>query len=313
MAPAPLARTVDALLELAVVPSFSRLGPAIRGPLAGWTEPPDGALAGRRVVVTGATSGIGAAIARATAALGAEVVLVGRSTERGAEVRRSIESADGTATFRRCDLSELDQVQDLADELAAGPPIHALVHDAGALLDRRRTSSTGVEVTWATMVVAPHLLDRRLGEHVDRAIWMSSGGMYLQALDLDDWAWERRPWDGTRAYAQAKRAQVDLVAEAAERGEHPVAVAMHPGWAATPGVTDSLPGFARAMGPLLRTAEQGADTATWLASLPHEELRPGALYLDRRARGTVRWPGTATSPADRARLRALVDDQTRRG
>ncbi|MCB0961341.1 MAG: hypothetical protein KDB04_17680, partial [Acidimicrobiales bacterium] len=185
----------------------------------------------------------------------------------------------------------------------------ALVHDAGALLERRQTSSTGVEVTWATMVVAPHLLTRRLADRVDRAIWMSSGGMYLQALDLDDWGWARRPWDGTRAYAQAKRAQVDLVAVTAERAECPISVAMHPGWADTPGVTDSLPGFARVMGPLLRTAEQGADTATWLTALPHDELRPGALYLDRRPRGTVRWPGTATSPADRARLRSLVDRQ----
>ena len=32
----------------------------------------------------------------------------------------------------------------------------------------------------------------------------------------------------------------------------------HPGWAATPGVTDSLPGFAKVMSPLLRDAEQGA-------------------------------------------------------
>jgi hypothetical protein len=133
--------------------------------------------------------------------------------------------------------------------------------------------------------------------------------MYLQAVDLDDTGWASRPWDGVRAYAQAKRAQVDLVAEATARGEAPLQVAVHPGWAATPGVTDALPAFDRVMGPILRSPAQGADSLVWLAAAPAASLEPGALYHDRRVRGTVRWPGTATSAADRARLLDLVDDQ----
>ena len=43
---------------------------------------------------------------------------------------------------------------------------------------------------------------------------------------------------------------------------------MHPGWADTPGVQESLPGFRRVMHPLLRSAEQGADTMAWLAGAP---------------------------------------------
>ena len=54
---------------------------------------------------------------------------------------------------------------------------------------------------------------------------------------------------------------------------------------------------------------QGADTAVWLAGQPAAALRGGAFYLDRRPRGTVRWPGTGTSREDRRRLRALVDRQ----
>ena len=41
---------------------------------------------------------------------------------------------------------------------------------------------------------------------------------------------------------------------------------MHPGWADTPGVVTSLPGFHKVMGPLLRDAETGADTIVWLAA-----------------------------------------------
>ena len=99
------------------------------------------------------------------------------------------------------------------------------------------------------------------------------------------------------------------MAEATAIGERPVRVAMHPGWAATPGVTESLPGFDRTLGPLLRSPEEGADTAIWLAAASLAALRPGAFYLDRRPRGTVRWPGTRTSVEDRARLRAVVDQQ----
>jgi NAD(P)-dependent dehydrogenase (short-subunit alcohol dehydrogenase family) len=309
MAPAPLSRAVDLLLEATVVPSFSRLGPAVRSATAGWTDPSPGALAGRTVAVTGATSGLGAAIARSVAALGARTVVIGRDPGRGAEIVGGIESAGGTARFVRTDLSRLDEVRSLADDLAEEDRLHAIVHNAGALLGERTTADDGLEVTWATMVVAPHLLTRRLAGQLDRAIWMSSGGMYLQALDLDDWSWARRSWDGTRAYAQAKRAQIDLVAEATERGEAPLQVAMHPGWADTPGVTDSLPGFARLMGPLLRSADEGADTAVWLAAEPRAALRAGGFYLDRRPRSTVRWPGTGTSIADRGRLRELVDEQ----
>ena len=35
---------------------------------------------------------------------------------------------------------------------------------------------------------------------------------------------------------------------------------MHPGWADTPGVQESLPTFSKVVGPLLRSPEQGADT-----------------------------------------------------
>ena len=308
MLPAPVRRAADLALEVAVVPSFTRIGPRVRRAVDGWEAPAADALAGRTVVVTGATSGLGAAIARGVGAAGADVVVVGRDAARGATTCEAVVAAGGTARFVAADVDELAQVRRLADDLVDAP-LHAIVHNAGAILPERRTTSEGLEATWASMVVGPHLLTRLLAAHTDRTIWMSSGGMYLQALDLADWSWERRPWDGTRAYAQAKRAQVDLVALATERAELPPQVAMHPGWADTPGVADSLPGFHRAMGTLLRTPAEGADTAVWLCAAPSTALQPGRLYLDRRPRSTVRWPGTGTSTEDRRHLRLLVDEQ----
>ncbi len=315
--PSPLARAVDLALEAAVVPSFSRIGPAVRSRTEGWQDPPAGALAGQVVVVTGGTSGLGRATAEAVGRLGAEVEVVGRDAGRGAEVVSALGAAGATARFRAADLADTEAAAGLADALVDDHDrIDVVVHAAGGITPERRETRQGLEVIWASMVVGPRLLTQRLVAGLPgglgRAVWVTSGGMYLQAVDLDDTGWEHRDWDGVRAYAQAKRAQVDLVAEATERGEQPLQVAVHPGWAATPGVTDALPGFDRVMGPILRTPEQGADSLVWLSAAPTGDLVPGALYHDRRARGTVRWPRTATPATDRARLLDLVDEQAHR-
>ena len=147
-----------------------------------------------------------------------------------------------------------------------------------------------------------------------RVISVTSGGMYSQALDLDDLESTARPFSGPRAYARAKRAQVALVREWARRlGPADITVnAMHPGWAGTPGLKASLPGFYGAMGPLLRTPAEGIDTIVWLAGDPAMTGRSGKLYLDRRARPFDRLPGTRVSPAQRRRLWELVVERSGR-
>lgn len=88
----------------------------------------DAALAGSTALVTGATSGIGRAIALQLAARGAEVVIHGRSAERGAEVVREIEMAGGKARFIAADLSDADDVRRLAAEAGS---VDILVNNAG--------------------------------------------------------------------------------------------------------------------------------------------------------------------------------------
>src|SRR5689334_6978136 len=91
--------------------------------------------------------------------------------------------------------------------------------------------------------------------HGARVITVSSGGMYTQPLDLEMLETPRHPFNGTRVYANAKRAQV-VLNELWSRQPSAAGVtfqAMHPGWADTPGVKASLPRFHALMGPLLRT------------------------------------------------------------
>ncbi len=85
-------------------------------------------LTGSTALVTGATSGIGREVAVQLARRGAEVVVHGRSAQRGAEVVREIENAGGKARFNPADLGDADDVRRLAAE--AGP-VDILVNNAG--------------------------------------------------------------------------------------------------------------------------------------------------------------------------------------
>jgi dehydrogenase/reductase SDR family member 12 len=62
---------------------------------------------------------------------------------------------------------------------------------------------------------------------------------------------------------------------------------MHPGWADTPAVRSSMPEFYEKMKNRLRTAQQGADTAVWLAISDSALKHPSGLFFqDRRPAST---------------------------
>ena len=85
-------------------------------------------MAGSTALVTGATSGIGREIALRLAESGVEVVVHGRSAERGAKAVRDIENAGGRVRFVAADLNDGDDVRRLAAE--AGP-VNILINNAG--------------------------------------------------------------------------------------------------------------------------------------------------------------------------------------
>jgi len=309
---------VDALLELTIVGSFSRIGSAVRRRLDRWAPPPDDGLAGRTVLVTGPTSGLGRQVTDELAALGARIVLVGRNEERLNAVRDALVARSGIDRYPVivADMGSLASVRAAADQvLATESRLDVLIDNAGAIFPDRTIGPDGIEATLATLVVGPFALIRDLLPLLDRTagsrvIAVTSGGQYAQALDLDDLQSSRTPYDGTRAYARAKRAQVSLIREWARRfgGAGIQFYSMHPGWARTPGLVAALPLFARLMGPLLRTPAEGTDTLVWLATatVDKTDAAGGALWLDRRTRPFDRLPTTRLSRLDRHRLWDLV-------
>ena len=270
----------------------------------------------RVALVTGASSGIGRATARELAHRGFEVWLLCRDAARGGEARDAIARECHTERVKLgiVDLSSLRSIRRFVSELAP-PRVDVLVHNAGVLPHDRQLTEDGVELTFATNVLGPFtltalLVDRLSASDDARVIFVSSGGMYLQRLDLSLPFVDSAAFSGTRAYANAKRAQVILAHLLAERfsGAPITFTSMHPGWADTAAVRTSLPTFHATMQRFLRTPAQGADTIVWLAACARAKGTRGELWFDRRVAPEYPFPWTRETAHERERLLAFCEE-----
>ena len=317
-----LASFGDAAMELLIAPSWSGIGYAARRRLEGWDVEAPVRMDGRNVVVTGATSGIGLAAAIRFGQLGATLHLVGRDPDRTSTTAGELEGRGFHVRSSIADMGDLDAVRTIATEIAAANEhLDVLVHNAGALSSDYTISPQGFEMTIASQVLGPFLLTSLLlpqlesGDSSGRVITVASGGMYSEKLDVDKLVSGPDSYNGVRAYARAKRAQVELNVEWARRcGSKVIFQAMHPGWVDTPGVVKSLPRFHSITRPVLRSADAGADTIVWLADVDQQELGAnGGFWLDRHRRSIAKIPGTRTTQVERNRLWQWCEDSSGSG
>ena len=187
-----------------------------------------------------------------------------------------------------CDLGSLAAVKSFAEEfLVRESRLDVLVNNAGVMPARRARSADGHELMFATHVLAPLALTMLLLP--GRVINVSSGGMYTQSLPKDgDWESDHTPYRPKKLYARTKREEVVITEMLAERlrGRGVVVHAMHPGWVDTEGLKRAMPNFRTLIRPILRSAEEGADTIVWLGAAPEARRATGLFWHDRRARPT---------------------------
>lgn len=254
-------------------------------------EPIAADLTGRICIVTGATAGIGKEIARNLARLRGDVILACRDGERAEQARREIAGDTGNVrvSVALLDVSSRASLHAFARGISRAD---ILVNNAGAWFPDRRLSVDGVELTWATNVLGPHLLTILLGG----ALRESRGARVINVasqlaggLDFDDLESVRR-YDGVAAYKQSKQALRMLSWASADRfAGSPVSVnAVHPGLVSTK-IADRGAGLRGALyRALFRhlgvTPQQGADTATWLAASSDARGVTGRYWSDRRER-----------------------------
>ncbi|WP_051215518.1 SDR family NAD(P)-dependent oxidoreductase [Granulicoccus phenolivorans] len=264
----------------------------IPGPLRG--QP------GRIVLITGASSGLGEAMARRLRSVGHNPVVIGRDPERTRRVAESIGSDWFLADFAR-----LADVRRLADELIERyPAIDVLVLNAGAIFaggpfglgGRPASTIDGFERTFQVNHLGPFLLATLLRPNlVDSAAVLvtSSGAAHRARVDPSDWQGLKH-FSGWSAYANSKLLNQLFVAGVARHWPALRSAAIDPG-AATTGFGGGIGvvrlGYQGALAPLLRgrvlrSAEQGADTMTWLAAT--EEPWPTAQLWDRRSPSPLR-------------------------
>jgi NAD(P)-dependent dehydrogenase (short-subunit alcohol dehydrogenase family) len=95
------------------------------------------AVGDRVVLITGASSGIGRATALRVGAAGGKVVLVARTREKLEEVAAEITEVGGEAYVHPADLSDLDDIARMADEvIAEHGGVDVLVNNAGHSIRR---------------------------------------------------------------------------------------------------------------------------------------------------------------------------------
>jgi hypothetical protein len=128
--------------------------------------------------------------------------------------------------------------------------------------------------------------------------------MYTQKLRCAQLVMTEQGYNGSVAYARAKRALTVLTEQWAEdwQARNVVVNSMHPGWADTPGVQSALPGFRRITQSVLRSSDEGADTIVWLARAKEADQVTGKLFLDREPRTTHLRSSTIEKEEERARL-----------
>jgi len=209
-----------------------------------WTADDMPDLSGQTIIVTGGNSGIGYEAAVQFARKKADTILACRSLDKANAAARQITASNPGAAVEvmELDLSSLASIRRFADSFhKSHRNLRALVNNAGVMALPYRKTEDGFEMQFGTnhlghFALTGLLLDALLATEGARVVNVSSGGHRMGRIRFDDLQWERSYYKWF-AYGQSKLANLlftfELQRKANSAGAKLLAVACHPGYAAT--------------------------------------------------------------------------------
>lgn len=168
-------------------------------------------LSGKLALVTGASDGFGLGLAAQLATAGAEVIMPVRNQAKGTAAVERIAALSPAArvSMRELDLSSLQSVANLAEQLNRdGRPIDILINNAGVMTPpSRQVTDDGLELQFATNHLGHFALTARilplLREGGARVTSQTSIAANRNGVLWDDLQSERR-YDAAKAYSSSK-------------------------------------------------------------------------------------------------------------
>ncbi len=274
----------------------------------------------KTILITGASTGIGKAGALELGCRGWEVFVHARSAARGKPVLDELKQNAPGANFTLVtgDVSSMAEVKALAEQVKAQTKtLDVLWNNAGLMLDERRVSTDGWEMTMAINHLAPFVLTRELLPLIEqtqgRIITTSSGAYQMGRFNWNDWMDEKSKYSSFKAYSKSKLANILFTRELAQRvnAKGITAHCFHPGLVSTEfgrqRGEEKQKGFIP--GGLFRSLfmldpQAGADTGVFLAEDPSARNSNGDFWIKRRVRTTNRF----VNDSDAAKLWGLSEE-----
>jgi NAD(P)-dependent dehydrogenase (short-subunit alcohol dehydrogenase family) len=197
-------------------------------------------LTGQHVLVTGGNAGLGYFACEQLAGAGASVIMASRSGDKARRAISAIRGVHPTAdvSFQPLDLADLASVRSAVGTLEAGPPLAALLANAGVVgSSERRTTSDGFELQFGTNHLGHYALTALLLPSLSAAATriVHLGSISHRWARLTPSSLQPSSYSNARTYATSKLAVTAYGFELARRlhltGSAATSVVAHPGFA----------------------------------------------------------------------------------